>query len=195
MLRIPSNVIGLLFVPILVGLGLYSTRIAAQVSDPPLISFQVTSALRAYPSDFSDDMFDNSSGTQRLGLLATMTNVSDSPVTISTWADAVVSIESITVEDRVLVPTRMGIDYDEAPDDTASTALVTLAPGISITFPINAVQTLALSAEHSEVLTYSPFGLGKYALAFVYSYTGPDNGFPNVYRGGLKAGVEFLVGK
>ncbi len=61
---------------------------------------------------------------------------------------------------------------------------MTLAPQQSVQFPITAVRKLLLTVgQQPTVLVYTLPGRGYYTLVFDYSYTGPNENFPNVYHG------------
>jgi hypothetical protein len=132
-------------------------------------------------------------------LNATITNVSQSPTTVSATAHGVIAVESIfvlplrpTSEGPLpalpLTPVRQVVSFYDDPNYLASSALVTLAPQASIQFPIMAVEKLNLvPGQPDTVMIYTPPGPAYYVLTFSYTYAGPDsNGaspFPNVYHG------------
>ncbi len=60
----------------------------------PPISLVVRGTQKLY--GFSPELFDGTPETGRIGLTATIQNVSSSPVTVSTFADTVINVRSIS---------------------------------------------------------------------------------------------------
>jgi hypothetical protein len=147
-----------------------------------------------YP--FSRRLFDGTSTSGLMQLTARLRNVSSSPVTVSTYALAVISVTSITYKPgppkepfpislpQTLQPAEGAFLSEDDPYSVASQYLVTLAPQVAVEFPITVIGRLDLTPGVSrKAYSFSPPGPGIYSLTFSYSYGGPDLNFPEVLRG------------
>ncbi len=140
-----------------------------------------------YP--FSRNLFEGSVANGRLDLTAMIKNISANPVSVSTYSPAVINAKTISyqglgpVTDRLLRPLEVEALFQEDLRSIASLALVTLAPGQSVQFPIKKIRMIDLRIDRETIeLVYTPPGCGVYTLTFQYFYVGPDGNFQNVYH-------------
>lgn len=160
------------------------------VNDPPPINFYVHPERGRY--QFDPIMF-SPAGTVRF--VATLRNVSPQPIAVSSFGIGNVSIWSVEVAGKAILPNITEVDFEADPRLGAQSALISLNPGQETMFTIVGLSTFVIRAgspvRHIE---YSPRGLGKYHVEFQYQYTGPDNAIPNVFHGALTAkNVSFYV--
>jgi hypothetical protein len=142
-----------------------------------------------YP--FSRHLFDGSVANGRMQLTAKITNISTNPVTVSTYAPAVIIVKAITYRhwgpimgtEYLLRPLDVVALFQDDPRSIASQALVTLAPGQDVQFPITKIRMIDLRTDREIIESlYTPPGCGTYNLVFQYFYVGPDGTFQNVYH-------------
>jgi hypothetical protein len=153
---------------------------------PTPISLNIISHRTQYP--ITPELFNGSASTGLIQLTALLKNVSSSPVTISTLSEVVISVNSMKVNEQRIDPTPAGpVEFDDDPIFMAGKALRTLTPNEKIYLSINAVHTLVFSDNQYTELAYTPPTTGLYEIVLAYSYSGPDNNFPNVYHGVVAA--------
>jgi hypothetical protein len=170
------------------------------VQPPPPITLVVRSATRPNFQQFSPYMFVGEVGAG-LQLTATITNVSNSAVSVSKYSPIVINVGGILVMPlrpvgfsegplpvTFLTPAEMALTFDNDPNEIAANQLVTLAPQQSVDFSVEVVRSTNWTVgQEPSAKIYSPPGPAFYSMAFNYAYAGPDSNpqatFPNVYRG------------
>jgi len=122
-------------------------------------------------------------------LTAMIKNISANPVTVSTYSPAVINVKAISyqrfgfVNENLLRPLEREVLFQDDPRGVASLALVTLASGQNVQFPIKLIRMIDLRIDRRILaLIYTPPGCGIYTFTFQYFYVGPDRNFPNVYH-------------
>lgn len=174
------------------------------------LSFRVTAEpwQKDAPYTFDPNLFSKGS----INFTATMTNNSDQPVTVSTYALTTIKLTEQSEEKNSLsIHDDKIIDFYVDPGRAAAAALVTLQPGEKVTTPIYQMggcrgrdfrRVDACLDEQPLPPTCRTYGIDhpdNYNLSFSYSYDGPDEKevwddetmviqktkMPNVFRGRL----------
>jgi hypothetical protein len=150
------------------------------------LTLTVTPSAASYP----DGPLLFSSGA--VSFTATLTNVSDAPVTVSAFAPGNLRIVALSKDGKPLQPGAAPIDSLVDFDVLATQALTTLAPSASASFGQPTVASTApTNLSPCTRLQFDDAGPGTYAAIFTYQYTGTST---TAYRGiVVSAPVSFVV--
>jgi hypothetical protein len=152
---------------------------------PPGLTFTVRSASTEYGlSEFIS-----------LTLTLSLDPNARTDVTVTTFEAGTISVVSATRDGESIEAMKGAANFVEDPVLLQVRFLRTIAPGKSVTIPFEVqlvpgqgslltVEQLDPQGAHTSLI-YPLVGLGLYRLQFLYKYTGPDNGRPNVFRGSL----------
>jgi hypothetical protein len=155
---------------------------------PSPVAFTVESRNASYK--LSPRLFQD--GTLRFK--ARLTNRSRSPLVCSAFGLGNVSIESVKVNGRRLLPNPSEVSHVEAPLSGQIAALRSVLPGGQVEFEAYNLRYELETDQPLFVFTYEHPERGHYEVVFGYQYRGPDDGRPNVFHGLVESNkVEFDV--
>jgi hypothetical protein len=161
---------------------------AIPAADPNLppgfpLKFTVSSAATSY--DRSEPI--------RLTLSLRLDSSVQTDVTVTTFEAGTISVVSATRDEKPVEPLKGTVRFEDDPVLLQIDALRTLTPGDRMTIPFDVphipsegskliVEQLEPEDKHV-ALIYPLMEPGLYRLQFLYHYTGPDDGKPNIFRG------------